>query len=59
MVSLMEALKTDAVLARTNNDDRSKPFSNAVGSASQSGLPIASPVIVKFITFSFAIISQI
>ena len=56
---MIEALKTDAVLARTNNEDRSKPFSSAEGSASQSGRPIASPVIVRFITFSLAIISQI
>ena len=59
MVSLIDALKTEAVLARTNNEDRSKPFSSAEGSASHRGLPIASPVIVRFITFSLAIISQI
>ena len=59
IVSLIEGLKTEAVLEKTNNDERSKPFFNASGRASQRGRPIASPMMVRFITFSFATISQI
>ena len=58
MVSLMDALKTEAVLDKINSDDKSKPFSNAPGRASQSGRPIASPIIAIFITFSLATVSQ-
>ena len=59
IVSLIVALKTEAVLDKTNNEDRSKPFSMAFGRASHKGRPIASPMIVRFITFSFATTSQI
>ena len=54
----MDALKTEAVLDKINSDDKSKPFSNAPGRASQSGRPIASPIIAIFITFSLATVSQ-
>ena len=58
MVSLIDALKTEAVLDKTNNEDKSNPFSIALGSASHKGRPIASPIMVRFMTFSLATTSQ-